>query len=218
MMMARSTSGVLPFRKHRECSGVHLAATEALNRFLERARACASNDSEQRHARVELHVIRRAENRVQRSSCVRQDQARALLKPRPKHRVGKVGSRLRARGNPEGNCGWRATQASQLRKDEPHPVAFLLAGPQLVQHSGIDRALSVNKAVKVDRVHGGLPDLGGVKKVATGQVALAQCPGVIAICQRSGRSQVIVGPLARFDPLLRRAGLDPALCSAEPLS
>ena len=63
--------------------------------------------------------------------------------------MSEVGARLLETGEAEVVGGGAHAEALELRKDEPHPVAGLLSGGELLQHARVAARLGVNEAREV---------------------------------------------------------------------
>src|SRR5215470_12958737 len=114
-----------------ESKGLLVRPTVAppIERALKRAVLLLRCDREQRCARPKLHIIGRAENRMERSRLDLEYRPRAEIEPWPEYRVREIGARLGERADAV-ILGVRGTAvAAQLRKDEPHPVRPLSARP-----------------------------------------------------------------------------------------
>ena len=57
------------------------------------------------------------------------------------------------------SCGGAAAEASELRENEPHPVALLRSGAELSQDDFEDAMLRVDEALKVVRIGRGHADV-----------------------------------------------------------
>src|SRR4051812_30611971 len=66
--------------------------------------------------------------------------------------MGQIGARLSKRTEAVELCRGRASEAAQLREDEPHPVALLPASLQFIQGSSEDGRLRGHEAVQVDGI------------------------------------------------------------------
>ena len=106
---------------------------------------------EQRHAGAEFEVVGKGKMALAEAGP-RQARARAFQQPRAKHRVSEIGARLVRRGDPVFLRHRTAAQSTQLRKNVPHPVAALLALPQLGHGPGVGAFLRVHESLKVERV------------------------------------------------------------------
>ena len=78
-----------------------------------------------------------------------EDQSRAFLQSWAEQRMIQVGLRFFARRDGEFDCGWAAPQAFDLGKNEPHPMADLLAVVQFGQDFFIDGILGSDETVEV---------------------------------------------------------------------
>src|SRR3954466_8388127 len=66
--------------------------------------------------------------------------------------MGQIGARLSKRTEAVELCRGRASEAAQLREDEPHPVALLPASLQFIQGSSEDGRLRGHEAVQVEGI------------------------------------------------------------------
>ena len=78
--------------------------------------------------------------------------ARAFAQARPEHRVRQIGGGLGARGDGVALRAVARAEAGDLREDEPHPVAALLAGGELGAHLLVDQILRVDEALQIERI------------------------------------------------------------------
>jgi hypothetical protein len=100
----------------------------------------------QRHAGVELELIREAEDLRGAAAGHLIHQLRALAQPRAQERVRQVSARLGQRAERVPARGCASAEPRQLREDEPHPVRALLAGAKLGAHPRIHRGLRCHEA------------------------------------------------------------------------
>src|SRR3954454_21478149 len=70
----------------------------------------------------------------------------------PEQRVSQIGACFIKRAHPVELSHWRVSEAAQLRKDEPHPMALLPAGLQFIQGSSEDGGLRDHEAVQVEGI------------------------------------------------------------------
>ena len=77
----------------------------------------------------------------------------ALSQARSEHRMGEVAARLVQRGDGEALRLGAAPEASQLREDEPDPVALLAPAPELAQDGLVYVLLGHEEVTEVMR-HG----------------------------------------------------------------
>ena len=77
---------------------------------------------------------------------------RAFPKPRAENRVGEIGLRLVQRGDRETDRHGALSEAGDLGKDEPHPVALLPPSLQLLANLLVDRRLRVDEAFEIERI------------------------------------------------------------------
>jgi hypothetical protein len=77
---------------------------------------------------------------------------RAFPEPRAKDRVGEIGFRLVQRGDREADRHGALSEARDLGKNEPHPVALLPPDLQLLANALVDRRLCVHEPLEIKRV------------------------------------------------------------------
>lgn len=82
-----------------------------------------------------------------------QDRFDAFAQPRSEDQVIEIGLRFVERRDAEQLRGGTASEAGELRKDEPHPVALLGAGAELGKDGFIDAVLGVDEALEIVRIH-----------------------------------------------------------------
>ena len=127
------------------------AAVEVAVQGLPEQRLLRRDGGEQRHRRMEFQVVGRSENLVHCLVADVQHKARALAQPRSEHRMREISLGLGTAREAEVLGHRAATEAPQLRKDEPHPVARLRAGGKLGTHTLVDRSLCDDEALEVER-------------------------------------------------------------------
>src|SRR5262245_19205780 len=104
---------------------------------------------EQRETGAELHVVGTAEDIVRGPAFDREYQFDAFDEPRSQNGVIEKGARLFDRSDCIMLRHRAPAEASELREDEPHPVARLAAQAKLVAHSADHRLLRNEEAVEV---------------------------------------------------------------------
>ena len=70
----------------------------------------------------------------------------------PLDRMGEIGFGLVQRGDREPDRDGALSEARDLGKDEPHPVAFLPPDLQLLANLVVDRPLRVDEAIEIERI------------------------------------------------------------------
>ena len=78
-------------------------------------------------------------------SLARHDKAGAFDQARPEHVVSEIGDGFAARFDCEPLRHGAETEAGDLRKDEPHPMAPLTAPRQFLDHLRVDGGLRVDQ-------------------------------------------------------------------------
>jgi hypothetical protein len=101
---------------------------------------------------VELQIVRAAENQVSAPPGDRGDTLCAFHQSSAEDRVPQIRLRLVKRCEAVKLRGRAVTQATQLRKDEPHPMGPFPSGRQLVQHLGIHRLLCSYETLQAKRL------------------------------------------------------------------
>src|SRR3954469_4524074 len=131
---------------------VHVAVAIAVEGMPKHALVLPYGKREQGHGRAELQVIRRAEDRVERLPLESQHRFGAQDQSWPEQRVSQIGACFIKRAHPVELSHRRVSEAAQLRKDEPHPVALLPASLQFIQGSSEDGRLRGHEAVQVEGI------------------------------------------------------------------
>ena len=93
-----------------------------------------------------------AEDLARGSALDVEREPRALPQPRAEDRVREIGLRLVERGDREADRHGALSEARDLGKDEPHPVALLPSGLKFPTHLIVDRRLRVDEAFEVERI------------------------------------------------------------------
>src|SRR5580698_537892 len=107
---------------------------------------------EQGHGRAEFHLVDRPEDVARASAFNIEREPRALPEPRAEDRMGEIGFRLVQRGDREPDRHGALSEAGDLGKDEPHPVALLPPDLQLLTNFVVERRLRVDEAFEIERV------------------------------------------------------------------
>jgi hypothetical protein len=102
---------------------------------------------EQRHARPEFHVIRRAQDICYRHFACSHDEARAFDQARPEQVMLQVSEGLSVRADREALSHRAEAETGDLRKDEPHPVCLFSSARQFLDDLPVDRGLRVHEAL-----------------------------------------------------------------------
>ena len=129
-----------------------LDAVEVLRQHLAEHGRLLRRACEQRHRRVELLPVGRAEDLTRGASAELGQDPRAVEEPWPEERVGEVALGLGQRGDGVPLRGGAPPEPGDLREDEPHPVRRLATGAQLAQRGVVDVLLGGDEAGQVVRI------------------------------------------------------------------
>src|SRR5207342_2786542 len=164
-----------------------VGAAEVLAQGIGEQRLVRSGVPEQGHARAELEVVRRAEQRV-RIVAGAQREPGAFAQAFAQQRVGEIGARFVQRRQAVVLRGRALAESTQLREHEPHPVAGLAAVAQFVDDVVIDGGLGIDEALQVPCVgHGASGDwLRIVQFGARGRGPCEANPGCVEPRRRQG--------------------------------
>src|SRR6185437_2756876 len=110
---------------------------------------------EERHRRMELEVVRRAEDLPDGAAFAGENEPGALDQARAEHGMREVGAGLVQRRDCEVHGGGAGAEAAALGKDEPHPVSLFAAGGELHENAWINALLRADEAIEVERVRCG---------------------------------------------------------------
>src|SRR5579871_4552831 len=131
---------LLHCRQNRQCLRVPLSLIEFVKHPAKDG-IPPRNRFEQRHARLQLHFIRRAKNLVCRSALNGKNGFGTFTESLPKNGMSKVLARFLWALDGELLCSGTEPQAVDLRKDEPHPVAAFVASPDFGESAVVDAFL-----------------------------------------------------------------------------
>src|ERR1700683_1640038 len=98
---------------------------------------------------MEFQTVRKAEDVLDRGALRRDGGPAAVPKPGSEQRVTLIGLRLVDRGYGVPLRHGALPETLDLRKDVPHPVAFLAAGPKLRLRPLVHALLGVSEALPI---------------------------------------------------------------------
>src|SRR5580692_6443727 len=107
---------------------------------------------EQGHGRTKFYLIDRTEDVARGLSLRVERELRAFPEPRAEDRVREISLRLVQRGDRETDRHGALSEARDLGKDKPHPVAFFPPNLQLPTNALVDRRLCVHEPLEIKRV------------------------------------------------------------------
>src|SRR5580704_2054505 len=108
--------------------------------------------AEQGHGRTKFYLVDRAEDVACDLGLRVERELRAFPEPRAENAVGKIGFRLVQRRDRETDRHGALSEARDLGKNEPHPMALLPPDLQLLANALVDRRLCVDEPVEIKRV------------------------------------------------------------------
>ncbi len=106
--------------------------------------------SECRHARLKLQIVRRAQNIVRREiGCCFQYRVGAFAKTGTKHRMSQIGACFLQRLEAEMDGLITPPERAVLGEDEPHPMRLLRPCPQFSECVSVNEGLSIDETLQI---------------------------------------------------------------------
>src|SRR3954451_11101037 len=114
-----------------KCARIGLAAEIFYERLFEHIRF-RMDSMKQRHRGSELHIIRRSKDLARNAPFQRIDDVRALRQACAENGMSEIGERFRFRDDRKRLRHRGMSEALNLRKNFPHPMAGFSAAPKLI--------------------------------------------------------------------------------------